>query len=279
MNPESTDTLSPEALLEETVEIVEQVSGYGEIILQGLYLVIGAVIIIFLLHFLTTRLLYPFTGRSRQVRIIFGTMYAFVLVIAGLMILREIGFDVGVIGRLALWGVMIIGVLLFLAAPFLPRLPFVPGNLVEVKGILGTVDAISTFHTTLRKFDGTVAFIPNTIIFTSQIQNFSDTPTRRIELKLNVNTDSDLHETQALFTKLMKEDQRVLAQPEPAVFVMDVNAAGVDMLAVCWVNNSDWLKTRSDLWLKVVKAFDDDDRVSMSLPQQEVYVVERDARA
>jgi small-conductance mechanosensitive channel len=73
----------------------------------------------------------------------------------------------------------------------------------------------------------------------------------------------------------MNDDERVVDEPAPpAVFVMNANAAGVEMFAVCWVNNGDWLTTRSDLWMKVVDAFIKDERVAMSLPQQEVYVVE-----
>ena len=141
--------------------------------------------------------------------------------------------------------------------------------------MLGTIDAISTFHTTLRKFDGTMVFVPNALVLASRIMNYSDTPSRRIEMKLNVNTDSDLDETKSLFIRLMNEDERVLDDPAPpAVFVMDANAAGVEMFAVCWVNNADWLSTRSDLWMKVVDAFIKDERVAMSLPQQEVYVID-----
>ena len=76
----------------------------------------------------------------------------------------------------------------------------------------------------------------------------------------------------AAFTQLMQADTRVLSSPEPAVNVMNVNAAGVDMLAVCWVENKDWLKTRSDLWRAVVKTFLADERLAMSLPQQEVFL-------
>ena len=249
-------------------------TGYGEVILSGLYLVIAAVVVIFILHFLTTRFLYPFTGRSRQVKIVFGTLYAFILTIAGLLILKDVGIDVSVIGKLALWMVLIAGVVLFLLAPFFPRLPFLPGHLIEVNGVLGNVGEISTFHTTLRKFDGTIVFIPNALILASRIQNYSDTPNRRIELKLSVNTDSNLEETIESFKSLMRADTRVLSAPEPAAFVMNVKASGVDMLAVCWVKNEDWLKTRSDLWRQVVRTFLDDDRLAMSLPQQEVFLMD-----
>lgn len=270
--PAADDTVT---IVEETVEIVDQVSAYGHLILGSLYLIIGGMVVIFLLHLFASKFIYPTLGNNRLIKVIFWTIYVLVLVITALLALKGIGFDVSVIGHMALVIVLIGAVIVFFMAPFLPRLPFMIGHLVEINGVLGTIDAISTFHTTLRKFDGTMVFVPNALVLASRIMNYSDTPSRRIEMKLNVNTDSDLEETKSLFIRLMNEDERVLDDPAPpAVFVMDANAAGVEMFAVCWVNNADWLSTRSDLWMKVVDAFIKDERVAMSLPQQEVYVID-----
>jgi small conductance mechanosensitive channel len=271
-SPAADDTVT---IVEETVEIVDQVSAYGHLILGSLYLIIGGMVVIFLLHLFASKFIYPTLGNNRLIKVIFWTLYVLVLVITALLALKGIGFDVSVIGHMALVIVLIGAVIVFFMAPFLPRLPFMIGHLVEINGVLGTIDAISTFHTTLRKFDGTMVFVPNALVLASRIMNYSDTPSRRIEMKLNVNTDSDLEETKSLFIRLMNEDERVLDDPAPpAVFVMDANAAGVEMFAVCWVNNADWLSTRSDLWMKVVDAFIKDERVAMSLPQQEVYVID-----
>ena len=54
--------------------------------------------------------------------------------------------------------------------------------MILLNGILGTVDNISTYHTTIRKFDGTIVFIPNTAVTGGNIMNYHDIPTRRIEL-------------------------------------------------------------------------------------------------
>ena len=262
-------------LAEQTAEIVEQVGEYGSLIANSLYLIIAGMLVIFLLYKLASKFLYPQMKNSRLIKVIFGTMYVLVLVITALVALREIGFEVGAVGHLALLGILISAVVVFFLVPFLPRLPFKTGHMVEINGVLGFVDAISTLHTTIRKFDGTMVFIPNAVLMATRVMNFSDTPCRRIELKLSVNTDSNIAESKALFIRLMGEDERVLDEPAPpAAFVTDANAAGVEILAFCWVKNEDWLGTRSDLWLKVVAAFIADNRVAMSLPQQEVYVID-----
>jgi len=275
MEPTSISEEKPVAdIVQETAEIVEQVSEYGFLIVNSLYLIIIGMFAIFIIHKLVSKFLYPYLENRRLIKVIFGTMYVLILVIIVLIALKENGYDVRVIGQLALLSVLIGAVVIFFLVPFFPRLPFKLGHMVEINSVIGTVDAISSFHTTIRKFDGTMVFIPNALVMASRIMNYHDTPSRRIELKLLVNTESNMDEARALFLKLMNEDERVLDEPSPPiVFVMDANATGVEMTAYCWVNNEDWLSARSDLWLNVVNAFIKDDRVSMSRPQQQIYLV------
>ena len=272
MSTETDAATIPESIIEETAEIVQKVTHHGDVIISGLYLLVGAVLIIMALHFLTRRFVYPYTGKGRRIRVVSATVYLFILVVVGVLTLDAIGIDVSIIGKLALWGVLIVGVIAFLLAPLFPRMPFVPGHIVDISGVLGTVDAISTYHTTVRKFDGTMVFIPNAAVLASRISNFSDTPTRRAEFKLSVNTDCDLQRAKSLVVGVMTADERVRTEPAPGVFITSVQASGTDLFAFCWVENADWFKVRSDIWLNLVDAFMKDDSVELSLPQQEVYV-------
>lgn len=61
----------------------------------------------------------------------------------------------------------------------------------------------------------------------------------------------------------------------PITHVTNVTAAGVDMVAWCWVKNEEWFATRTSLWLKLVEAFETDEQICMSLPQQEVYMYQK----
>lgn len=280
-----TDTNQPDGaeyladLTQEAEEIVDQVSQYGDLIIGSLFVIICGVALIYVLHKLASKLLLPHIARIRIVKVVFGTLYVLVFVITALMVLKRIGIDVSTIAPLALAGVLIGAVVVFFLMPIFPRLPFLIGHTVEVSGELGVVDAISTFHTTLRKFDGTMVFVPNALIVATKIKNYSDTPFRRIEMNLNVNNDSDLEATKSIVIEIMRNDPRVLEQPAiPTVFITGANAAGVDMFSICWVRNEDWFGARSDLWMKIVDVFLKDNRLAMSLPQQEVYLVEQDQR-
>jgi small conductance mechanosensitive channel len=264
----------PADIAQQTTEIVEQVNEYGSMIINGLYLIIGGMLAVYLLYKLASKAIYPHVKDTRHVKVIFGTLYVLVLVITALLAFKQLGFDVNTIGKIVLTCVLIGAVVVFFLVPFFPRLPFKTGHMVELKGVLGIVESISAFHTKIRKLDGTMAFIPNSSIMTSEILNYSHIPIRRIEMQLSVNVDCDLEQSKKLFLRIMNEDKRVMNDPTPTVNLVSANAAGVDILAFCWAKNEDWFGARSDLWLKVVDGFMSEDRVAMSLPQQEVYVID-----
>ncbi len=191
------------------------------------------------------------------------------------MVLKKLGFDVSVIGKISILSVLVGAVGIFFLLPFLPRLPFKIGHMVEINGILGTVDNISTYHTTVRKFDGTMVFIPNTAVMGGNIMNYHDIPTRRIEMNIAISVTSDITTAKEIFLKIMVDDERVLKEPAPVLFVTDADANGIKISTYCWVDNGDWLSARSDLWIKVQDAFMHNSQLSMARRQEEIYLIDK----
>ncbi len=254
-------------------DIVTEIRAYGGLITDSLYLIVAGMAIIFIVHKLASMFLYPRLRRGRLAKVVFGTFYILIIVIAALIALRRNGFEVQLLAQVVLMVILIGAVAIFFLVPFIPRIPLMLGHLVEINGVLGTVDGLSTFHTTLRALDGTMVFIPNPLVMAGKIKNFHDSAERRIELNVSVDTNSDLKASVAALLEIMGGDDRVLDEPAPpSVYVVKVTASGTDMMAYCWVKNADWFRTRSDLWLEVVQAFNEDDRLEMSLPQQEVFL-------
>ncbi|MBW2682794.1 MAG: mechanosensitive ion channel [Deltaproteobacteria bacterium] len=276
------------SVIQDASEIAGQVSEYGSLITSSLFLIVIGMLVVFILHKLTSKFLYPYLQNTRTskflypylqntrlIKVIFTAMYTLILVVTLLLVLKELGVDTSVISKVAIISVLAGAVLLFFLVPFLPRLPFMIGQMIEVNGVLGTVDNISPFHTTIRTFDGEMVFIPNPLVLASKITNFQNVPERRITMHLAVTLDSSMEEACALFLKIMGEDERVLDGPAaPVVFATEASASGVKLTAFCWVKNADFLVVRSDLWLSVVGAFNTNERVAMSRPQQEIYVAE-----
>jgi small conductance mechanosensitive channel len=191
------------------------------------------------------------------------------------MILKKLGFDVRVIGKISILSVLVGAVCIFFLLPFLPRLPFKIGHMVEIGGIQGVVDSISTYHTTIRKFDGTIVFVPNTSVMSSKIMNYHDIPERRIEMHLEISINSDINTVKELLLKIMSDNDLVLEEPAPSIFITDADVTGIKISAYCWVKNGDWLSTRSDLWVQVQNTFIQNNKIAMAHTQQEIYLMDK----
>ncbi len=280
MNTSNTDTIKVSEKIQEKVEIVDQVSEYSHVIIDSLYLLIGGMIAVFIIHKLVTKFLYPFLSETglfkRLIKVGFGTLYVLILAITMLLVIRGLGFDVRVIGKIVILTILAGAVLTFFLVPFIPKLPFVFGNLVEINGVMGIVNRISTFHTTLKKFDGTLVYLPNAIVMASKILNYHQISERRIEMNVVISVNSNIQESIELFTQLMTDDKRVIDNPSPpSVFAVEADSSGIKLVGYCWTQNDDWLSTRSDLWIKLVKTFLQTENIAMARPQNEVYLIEQ----
>ncbi len=255
----------------ETAQVLVVVREYGALLVHAIIMVTIGLAIVFLVHRLVARPLARRIRNHRLIRVIFGFLYALVLVFTVLLAIDRMGFNIGSLGDLAVLVLILGAVMMYFLAPFLPRLPFTLGQMVEIGGMLGFVDSVSYFHVTVRMLDGRLVFMPVPLVLSSKIVNYSSTPTRRVELAFSLSNGSNLSETMDTCLRIMRDDGRVLEEPSPpAIYVVDASVSGVEMMAYCWVKNEDWFRTRSDLWLKLVELFELDARFALARPQQEV---------
>jgi small conductance mechanosensitive channel len=253
------------------VDLVEQMSEYAFIMSDSFYLFAIGMVCVFMIHWLVSKLLYPKINDKRFIKVVMGTLYVFILAISLLLTLRTLGFDVKIFAKITLMGIFIGAILVFFLIPLLPRLPFKLGNMVEINGVIGTVDSISSYHTTIKEFNGNMVFIPNASIISGKIINYHDTYSRRITFSIQIQHESNIRKMKQLFVDTMKSDSRVLQLPsEPMVFIVNANVNGIAMEGYCWVNNADFLVVRSDLWLIITETLIRDKHISLSIPKQEI---------
>ena len=68
--------------------------------------------------------------------------------------------------------------------------PFTLNDFIECDTIIGTVKDIGILHTQLLSPDGKYIYIPNSLLQSSRLINYSTSGFRRIELQVNVSYDN-----------------------------------------------------------------------------------------
>jgi small conductance mechanosensitive channel len=144
----------------------------------------------------------------------------------------------------------------FAAGAFLIFLrPFKVGDFVSAGGVVGTVDAIGLFGTTVNTPDNVQTIIGNNKIFSETIQNYSANPYRRVDLTATISNAVDHHHAIAILKDGLSRIPNVLATPAPDVDVLQFTPAGPMLCVRPYCRNADYWQVYFDTNRMVREAF------------------------
>jgi len=153
--------------------------------------------------------------------------------------------------------------------------PFKVGDYIEAAGVSGAVEEVRLFATILRTGDNREIIVPNGQIYGGTITNYSARSTRRIDLVFGIGYDDDIAKAKQIINDIMKADDRILPDPEPAVAMAELADSSVNFNVRPWVNSGDYWAVRSDLLEKVKLSFDAEG-ISIPYPQQDIHLHKAD---
>ncbi len=132
------------------------------------------------------------------------------------------------------FGNMIAGIILLLDRSIKP------GDVIAVSSgstnTMGVVNKIGVRAVSVTTLDNREYLIPNEILMTSQVENWSySSPRVSISTPINVAYGSDLDLVEALLLQAASSIERVLADPPPSVIVVNLGANAIEMSVACWI--------------------------------------------
>ncbi len=117
--------------------------------------------------------------------------------------------------------------------------PYRVGDYITAQGQSGTVQEIKLFSTVITTVDNQTIYIPNNVIATSIIDNFSTAPTRRVDWTLTLMYDDDFELARKSILAMFANDARVLKDPAPVVWLTELGEHGIKLSVRAWTKNSD----------------------------------------
>jgi small conductance mechanosensitive channel len=146
----------------------------------------------------------------------------------------------------------------FAAGAFLVFLrPFKVGDFVSAAGVVGTVDAIGLFGTTINTPDNVLTIVGNNKVFSDTIQNFSANPYRRVDLTATISNAVDHHQAIGILKERLRTIPNVLAEPAPTVDVLQFTPAGPVLCVRPFCSNANYWQVYFDTNRMVREAFGD----------------------
>lgn len=148
--------------------------------------------------------------------------------------------------------------------------PFGSGDYVEIAGQSGTVEEINMTYTRLATPDNKHISIPNSAVVAAQIVNYSDAPTRRVEVNVSASYDAPVERVLAALKEAAQVD-KVLEDPAPFAALMSYGESAVNYTLRVWVKNDDYWDVYFAINEKVSKVFAHRD-VEMTYPHLNVHL-------
>lgn len=145
--------------------------------------------------------------------------------------------------------------------------PYKLGQFVDIGGTSGTVAALNLFITELVTPDNVQITIPNGQAWGAIITNYSAHDTRRLDLSFGIDYGDSADKAMQVILDLAGADERVHADPEPWVRVVNLGDSSVDLGVRLWCQADDYWELKFHMTKAVKEAFDAEG-ISIPYPHQ-----------
>lgn len=170
-------------------------------------------------------------------------------------------------------GLAVNGALSNLAGGFLILFtrPFKVDDYIEVEstGIAGTVEDIQIVCTKICTPDNKMIYVPNGTLSNSNIINYSEKDTRRVDFTFSIAYDNDFEKAKAIILAVCESHSLVLDDPAPLVRMAEHGQSSINITARVWVKSGDYWTVKFDILESVKKAFD---KSGISIPYNQLDV-------
>jgi len=140
---------------------------------------------------------------------------------------------------------------------------------VEINGVAGKVESVGLLTTTLRTVDNKTVTIPNNSCLSNNIINFSNFPTRRIDLRVSIAYEDEVAEAKRLLIELFDSSPLVIDKVDVMAGVESFGEYGVNLLARVWVTTDNVLVAQMEL-LEQIKAIFDESKITIPYPRVDI---------
>ena len=149
--------------------------------------------------------------------------------------------------------------------------PYDVGDLVEIGGTFGAVDAMTIVSTTLMTLDNQKVVVPNNMIWGDKITNATGSDKRRVDMVFGIGYSDDIAKAQKIWEEILAKHGAVLKDPEPIVKVHELADSSVNFVVRPWVETDNYWDVYWDITRTVKERFDAEG-VSIPFPQRDVHM-------
>jgi len=155
--------------------------------------------------------------------------------------------------------------------------PYDIGDVVDVAGIMGTVESMTLVSTSIITPDNRMMVVPNNSIWGNIITNVTHSDTRRVDMIFGIGYDDNIEQAQKVMEQILSEHPLVLKDPAPAIKVNELADSSVNFICRPWVKTADYWTVFWEVTRTVKERFDEEG-ISIPYPQSDIHVITQNSQ-
>lgn len=152
--------------------------------------------------------------------------------------------------------------------------PFAQDDFIDINGTTGKVRDIDLFVTHLKTYDNKVITIPNGMVNTSVLINYTKEDKRRVDCCFGIGYDDDIQKTKDILAAIAEANPAIYTDPSPIIGVAGQNDNCVSIDMKVWCHTDDYWDVKYFLEENVKLAFDEAG-ITIPFPQLDVHLRKR----
>lgn len=215
------------------------------------------------------------------IRIVVRSIYRGV--VAGIVLIFVLG-EMGINVTAALAGVGVLGIAAGFAAQqtlanvfsgfgiFIDHL-YKPGDWVVINDHIGEVVSITLRTTKIRTLDNTYVSIPNSLVTSSAITNYTERGMVRVSAKVAIPYEESVDKARKVLIEAVSKIEAAKEEPGPEVVVGELADSGVNLIVRIWIDNARFEQRNGFILLEECKKALDAAGITIPFPQRDIHVI------
>lgn len=145
--------------------------------------------------------------------------------------------------------------------------PIKVGEFIEFNGVSGKVTEIGILNTTIVTGDMKTIFLPNGMLSTGIIINWSRHGIIRVDVPFNIEADMDIEIAKGIAFEALSKHPLILKEPKPEIYIQHIQSGSIQLFVRPYCTQPDYWNVYNDTHSLVINAFKDK-HVSQGIPKQ-----------
>lgn len=145
------------------------------------------------------------------------------------------------------------------------------GDEVNISDEMGYIDDIDIFSTTIKTHNNDLVMIPNGMIISNKVINYTKTPIRRLKFIIGIAYDADIDVARKALEDLLRENPLVLKEPAVYSHVDSYGDSSINIALKGWTSNENYWTVYKETMNGIKKALDNVN-VEIPFPQMDISI-------